>query len=818
MQDLQKKEAKIKKRLKHNQKLSLGGFVVVAASAIVAFYTYPSLSTAGWIAIIFAFVTAICWFLPLAMAAAEMATVRGWTNGGIFVWVRNMLGPRWGFLVNWLQFQVSLGFVAIILFTLTSFGFSFGGPEGYNYVNSLKLGTTLAQPTFFNFSESYNPGIVFGIGASILVVIILLALFGQHRTHQLGQIGFTIGIIIPFLIVTGFAIYTVATMKDPLYLIGNTFQKNHHLSVGTFSNSFILGRQFMTATVMASFMAFMFSLHGVEVSAVAASRMKNPSRLYPRAMAIIVFMALACAILGSIVITMTVPSNTLSFTGGIVQYMLFSMSVAGVEVTNTLPNGVSVVEHYNSLADAYSQIDYKYGSVAAEAVLNQFIYGQVNTGLLQNVNAYDPINGQLITTIHSSQASQPFMNGIRTLSFFAGLGTFVEIAVWVGNLSNGLCYGMEKTHFSKFLTYRLKNGSPIVIIFINLSIVFIIYIIFMFAFSKLGSYDAKTISDVLSNVGVDPANPSVNYAGLNAQQLAYVRAELAPFYDLHGGHQLEFNGTKATDAAVVQALSNIKNEIGFMPVASGTPASETSISFISNVVMQISTYFVGYTIFLISYIKFSFKAKKLHGAFKIRSRIVQLSFAFAALATTLFAAVATYLPATPELYPGNEVYYLFLEVSLPVYAFFVFLGAALYQVNKWRAKKHGLVIGEQPHIKEGTLEQYDLEENKLYYQQKALLSLENQKDYDQMVAWDLEIVATYNKINEELSKKGMTDESQFIEKKGEFSLIEELEAHVHGLEEKLYNLQYKFNQRNLPGIMFNELLTCRRSRKCVKDL
>ena len=258
MQDLKKREAKIKKRLKHNQKLSLVGFVIVTASAIVAFYTFPSLSTAGWIAIIFAFVTAICWFLPLAMAAAEMATVRGWTNGGIFVWVRNMLGPRWGFLVNWLQFQVTLGFVAIILFTLTSFGFSFGGVDGYNYVNSLRLGTTLAQPTYINYSASYNPGIVFGIGGSILVVIILIALTGQKTTHTMGQFGFTVGIMIPFLIVTGFAIYAVATMKDPLYFIGNTFQKNHHLSIGIFYNSFTLNRQFMSATVMASFMAFFY--------------------------------------------------------------------------------------------------------------------------------------------------------------------------------------------------------------------------------------------------------------------------------------------------------------------------------------------------------------------------------------------------------------------------------------------------------------------------------------------------------------------------------------------------------------------------------
>jgi amino acid antiporter len=41
------KEAKIKKKLEKNKKVSLMGFVLLTASAIIAFYTFPSLSTAG---------------------------------------------------------------------------------------------------------------------------------------------------------------------------------------------------------------------------------------------------------------------------------------------------------------------------------------------------------------------------------------------------------------------------------------------------------------------------------------------------------------------------------------------------------------------------------------------------------------------------------------------------------------------------------------------------------------------------------------------------------------------------------------------------
>ena len=35
--------------------------------------------------------------LPVALCAAEMSTVEGWKNGGIFSWVSQTLGERFGF-------------------------------------------------------------------------------------------------------------------------------------------------------------------------------------------------------------------------------------------------------------------------------------------------------------------------------------------------------------------------------------------------------------------------------------------------------------------------------------------------------------------------------------------------------------------------------------------------------------------------------------------------------------------------------------------------------------------------------------------------
>lgn len=760
-------EKAIKKRLKRNKKLSLMGFVVVTASAIVAFYTFPSLSTAGWIAIIFAIITALCWFLPLAMAAAEMATVKGWTHGGIFTWVRNMLGPRMGFMVNWLQFQVTLGFVAMIFFCLTSFGFSFAGVEGYNFINSLKFGTTFNQPSNINYSHSFNRTAVMFIGLGLLVIIMGLSLLGQHKTHKLGQFGFTAGILLPFLIVTGFSIYTIATMDDPLALIGKSFQKSHHFDLVNMGSSYLMNKQFMTSTVMASFMAFMFSLHGVEVSAIAANRMKNPSKMYPKAMSIVVALALICAILGSITISMTVPTSTLSFTGGTVQSMIFTMSVEGVTV-----NGI----HYNTLAEAYAKIESLKGPVAAEAMFNQYIYGVNNF----NENAIDPITGMpIFTKIKVSSPSNALMGGIQTLSFFAGIGVFVEIAVWTSNLSNGLCYAMEKQHFNKVVTYRLKNGSPLTVTLFNIVFIMVMFSIFTYSYAGLDSYMGKSLQDVLTQ----PVN-NVNFAGLNEQNVNKIREILKPLYHTEDGFQ-SYIKHNISSSEVQTALAQIKNITGFEVVASGIPASETNIAFISNVIMQISTYFVGYTIFLISYIKFAIKGKHLDRQFKIKWRWLQITFAILAMCTTLFAAVATYLPAAPELYPGKEVYFNFLAVSLPCYIIVVFIGLFIYEMNRLRLKKLNLNISENRNVTIGSLEQLDLNLNYHFYWKTA--------NHAYLVELELNIEKELKLLNDMFKDISLKTEKEFnILKKQITKKIHEIKKHQKQFVLRTHNVkQYR---------------------------
>ncbi|MCV3743598.1 APC family permease [Ureaplasma sp. ES3154-GEN] len=708
------KEKKVLAKLEKNKKVSLIGFVLLTASAIIAFYTFPSLSTAGWIAIIFAFVTAFCWFIPIGMAAAEMATIKGWTHGGLFTWVRNLIGPRAGFLVTWLQFQVTFGFVAMVFFILSSFSFSFVGSEGYNYFNTLKLGTTLNQASSINLSKTFNSGAAYGIAIAVLFALIALSLWGQKRVHQMGQIALVIGILLPFAIVIGFSFYTIATLDDPLYYIGNTFLKEGHLSPNVTGSSYELNKNFMSSTVMASFMAFSFSLHGVEVSAIASNRMNNPSKQYPRAMIIVVTIALLCIAIGSIMISMTVPTSTLSFNGGLVQTVMFNLSVGGVDVN--LPN-VDETRHFATLAHAYEVVERDYGTAAANQVMYQYIYhesindallasgsaanNQASAGLLVKSDELDNsiANPSNFIQVVDRNIDRTAMQGFQAISFFIGIGVLIELSVWMSNLSTGLNYGMRQAHFPKWMTYQIKNGSALTIAalwFIILSGVFAVY---MFGYNSLFAYEGKTITDILANEGVKDDGTSLN---LTTAQLDNIKDQFRHIYHLDiehtKAHIYHFDYAHISNDQVKKIMDQIAEFTGYQPVASGTPASITNVGFISNVVSQISMYYIGYNIFLIGYIRFVIKANHLDRTFKIKHRWIQIALASLAIGVNSFAVVATYLPAAPELYPGQTVYYLFISIALPMFIGMLLFGLFIYLVVYVWNKKRNILLQETPNL------------------------------------------------------------------------------------------------------------------------
>ena len=68
------------------KQLTLLGFFAITASMVMAVYEYPTFATSGFSLVFFLLLGGILWFIPVGLCAAEMATVDGWEEGGVFAW------------------------------------------------------------------------------------------------------------------------------------------------------------------------------------------------------------------------------------------------------------------------------------------------------------------------------------------------------------------------------------------------------------------------------------------------------------------------------------------------------------------------------------------------------------------------------------------------------------------------------------------------------------------------------------------------------------------------------------------------------------
>ncbi|MDX8336006.1 MULTISPECIES: glutamate:gamma-aminobutyrate antiporter [Cetobacterium] len=263
------------------KQLTLFGFFTITASMVMAVYEYPSFATSGFSLLFFLLFGGLFWFIPVALCAAEMATIPGWETGGVFTWVSESLGERWGFAAIFYQFfEITVGYIPMLYFVNGSLSYLFDWP-GLNVNPHLKL-------------------------ISILIVFWLLTfsqLGGTKYTAKIARTGFIFGIVIPAIILIGLAVaYVVA---------GNPV----HMEVSW--NSFF--PDFTNINSLVILVSFILSYMGVEASASHANEMANPKKQYPIAIFMLVIIAIVISSAGGLSIATVIPVNEINLSAGVNQ-------------------------------------------------------------------------------------------------------------------------------------------------------------------------------------------------------------------------------------------------------------------------------------------------------------------------------------------------------------------------------------------------------------------------------------------------------------------------------------------------------------------
>lgn len=220
------------------KQLTLLGFFAITASMVMAVYEYPTFATSGFSLVFFLLLGGILWFIPVGLCAAEMATVDGWEEGGVFARVSNTLGPRWGFAaISFGYLQIAIGFIPMLYFVLGALSYILKWPA----LNEDPITKTIA--------------------ALIILWALALTQFGGTKyTARIAKVGFFAGILLPaFILIALAAIY----LHSGAPLLSKWMRRPSSLTSLKWAPQFV-------------FVAFILSYMGVEASATHVNEMSNP--------------------------------------------------------------------------------------------------------------------------------------------------------------------------------------------------------------------------------------------------------------------------------------------------------------------------------------------------------------------------------------------------------------------------------------------------------------------------------------------------------------------------------------------------------------
>ena len=258
-------------------KLTVFTLAILNVTAVVSLRGLPSEAVYGLTSAFYYIFAAVFFLIPVAIVAAELAT--GWPQkGGVFRWVGEAFGPRWGFLAIFLLWLESTIWFPTVL-TFGAVAIAFAGPN-------MTWDEALAA------NKLYTILIVLGVYWAATLV----TLRGLKSASTIAKWGGMIGTIIPaaILIVLGFA----------YYFSGRSIEVNlaWHDLIPNFSN-------FNNLVLAAGIFLF---YAGMEMNAIHVKDIDNPTRNYPLAILISSIVTVAIFVLGTLAIAFIIPASQIN--------------------------------------------------------------------------------------------------------------------------------------------------------------------------------------------------------------------------------------------------------------------------------------------------------------------------------------------------------------------------------------------------------------------------------------------------------------------------------------------------------------------------
>lgn len=336
---------------------------MISVSAIIALRNLPTLAKNGFSVVFILCLAALLFFIPIALSCAELASA--WPkNGGVYAWVKEAFGRKWGALAVWLEWIESVVWLPTVLSFIAS---------GIAYI----FDPHLIENRFF----------MLAVMLSVLWSGTLLNFLGTKTSGWVSSIGIIMGSIIPGIAIIGLgALWLTTDQPIQIQFDWSSFLPSFDWSSLTYFTAVGLG------------------FAGIEVAAFYVQDTQQPKRTFPRATFISAFIIIIIYVLGSLAIGIVIPAQEMNLSSGMMQAMskffaylkmewatplfAFFSVIGGLALLNTWIIGPSkglLTSALNNNLPRFAQYTNRHGSPVA-ILLMQAIIGT----LLISVNLFIP--------------------------------------------------------------------------------------------------------------------------------------------------------------------------------------------------------------------------------------------------------------------------------------------------------------------------------------------------------------------------------------------------------------------------------------------
>jgi amino acid transporter len=253
---------------------------LMTAALFLTLRNMPMMADTGMRMVFFNTITVFAFLVPIALVSAELATA--WPKNGVFHWVEEAFGTRWGLTAVWLQWVQSLfGITSILSYVAASLAYAI------------------------------NPALA---GSRTFIVIVILAVYwtatllnlrGMRASGWISSVCLGAGVLLPTVLLVGMALFYVA-QGHPVHL-NMAITTDNWLPLNDARQSLVL------------FLSFIFGVVGIEVSASHAREVRNVRRNYPIAVFSAAVLGFVLTLLGGLAVATVLPTDQLNLVSGSVQ-------------------------------------------------------------------------------------------------------------------------------------------------------------------------------------------------------------------------------------------------------------------------------------------------------------------------------------------------------------------------------------------------------------------------------------------------------------------------------------------------------------------